>query len=94
MDVYRKIECLEFIIALVYYVSSERKERHPTRIAFLSMACALLVDIVFLHGEKPRWAWYLLNVPFLWYLYEKTLRKFVLSCVRRLAAVLVVMFPE
>lgn len=94
MDVYRKIECAELLIALVYYLSSERKERHPTRLAFLSMACALLVDIVFLHGKKPLWAWYLLNAPFLWYIYEKTLRTFTLSVARRLAAICAVMFPE
>ena len=60
----------------------------------VSMACALFVDIVFLHGRKPLWAWYLLNVPFLWYIYEKTLRKFVLTFVRNMAAIFVVMFPE
>ena len=94
MDVYRKIECAELLIALAYYLYSERKAHHSTRLAFLSMACALVVDIVFLHGRKPRWGWYLLNVPFLWYLYEKTLRKSVLSFVRNLAAALAVMFPE
>ena len=94
MDVYRKIECVELLIALAYYLYSERKARHSTRIAFLSMACALFVDIVFLHGRKPLWAWYLLNVPFLWYIYEKTLRKFVLTFVRNMAAIFVVMFPE
>ena len=94
MDMFRKIECVELLIALAYYLYSERKERHSTRIAFLGMACALLVDIVFLHGTKPQWAWYLLNVPFLWYIYEKTLRKFALSFARNLAATLAVMFPE
>ena len=94
MDVYRKIECLELLIALAYYLRSERKAPRPTRLAFLSMACALVVDIVFLHGQKPRWGWYLLNVPFLWYIYEKTLRTFTLSAVRRLAALCAVMFPD
>ena len=94
MDMYRKIECAELLIALTYYLYSERKERHPTRIAFLSMACALLVDIFFLHGEKPRWAWYLLNVPFLWYIYEKIFRSYVLAVYRNLAASVATMFPD
>lgn len=81
MDVYRKIECLELLIALAYYLRSERKAPRPTRLAFLSMACALVVDIVFLRGQKPRWGWYLLNVPFLWYIYEKNITNvYALGC--------------
>lgn len=87
-NIFIKIELLEIVVALGYYVFSKGRERHATRVSLLSIAMALMIDIFVLHGKKPDWAWMLLNTPFIWYLYEKFLRRFALSVFRNLAATL------
>lgn len=88
MNIFIKIELLEIVVALGYYIFSKGKERHATRVSLLSIALALVIDVFLLHGKKPDWAWIMLNTPFLWYLYEKLLRKFTISLYRNLAATL------
>ncbi len=86
MDIFRQIECIEFVFTFGYYIVSEHKERHATRVSLLSWALALITDVGLLHGMKPHWAWIALNVTFLWYLYEKLLRKYALSMYQHVAA--------
>lgn len=91
MDMYRKFEVFEIALILVYLICSgiTNKKQHTTQAILISWGIALGCDVFLLHGNKPEWAWFALNVPFMVFVYEKILRKYSLGIYRAMLALFV-----
>jgi hypothetical protein len=87
MDVWRKIECLEVLIAGLYLVKTRKTEKHLTQGLIVGMIGSLLCDLalhLYVSFEKSPALWIALNVFFFWFLYEKFLRKYCLAFYKRI----------
>jgi len=84
MDLKCFIELIELCVALGYLLSSYRKETHLSQSIFAGMIGALACDVFWLHGHRSVEVWFLLNLPFCLFIYEKVFRKYCLLGVKKL----------
>jgi hypothetical protein len=80
-------EFVEIFLAIGYLLFSWRKEQRLTRGLLLASILMLLTDIFILHGDRPGWAWLLMNIPAMVIVYEKVTRKMLLVVAKKVAAV-------
>lgn len=85
-------ELTELLIANGYLLLTWRKEQPVTKGLIVLAMLMLAVDIFLLHGEKPGWAWVLMNIPASIIIYEKVTRQTVVVVAKKLAAVAAMLF--
>lgn len=79
-------EWIELLLAIGFLIFTWKKEQPLTKGLLMLSILMLGIDIFILEGEKPGWAWIIMNIPASLIIYEKVTRQTVVVVAKKMAA--------
>ena len=85
-------EFVEVFLAIGYLLFAWRKEQRLTKALLIIAILMVLTDIFVFHGNRPGWAWLIMNIPATIIVYEKVTRQTLLVLAKKMVALVTMLF--